>query len=228
MAWVHEQSTGTSPAGIAGSIAQAFGSNVKAGGLMVVSTSWGDGTPASPTISDSLGTSWTQIASNLADAGDVQSFAAFYGYAPSAGANTITATYDTTYNFRSLVISEYSGVTGTAVATTSRANGNFGTGADAATSNSAMTPTAAGQLVWGGINVTSNACAFTPGTGFAERFETTANQHEHEDRSAPSTSALQVFWTLGTASTNTQILGAIFAETVTATPFIPHRMPLGV
>lgn len=87
-----------------------FNNGVSKDNLLVVSTSWDNSaTTATPTVTDTLGTSFTLV-KKLADTTNEQSMAMFYGLAPSSGTDNVTVTYGAATTYRFVNELEYSGV----------------------------------------------------------------------------------------------------------------------
>lgn len=217
MAWAHVQSAHNNVDSGSSSMTVAFGGSVTAGDLLVISTTWdsSSGATSAPTVTDSVGTSYSLIGTAMMDTTHQQGFAVLYGLAGGTGANTATITYSGGTAFMRACASEYSGIasTSTLVTTNQVVQGTASTATDNATTPTA-TPTATGQLVFGAVCAVDEAATYTPGTGFTERQEdasTTGARIEHEDRSAPSTSAIAAKWTLSGSTAGLSALVAIFA-----------------
>jgi len=68
---------------------RAFTNDVTSGNLLIVATEWYHGCSTPPSISDTLGTSWSSVS---VTSFDTNNLTVFYGFAPSSGPNTVTIT----------------------------------------------------------------------------------------------------------------------------------------
>ena len=87
---------------------QTFTNNVVSGNLLVAFISNGGTNAGTITISDTRGTSWTAFYSDTTANGLVQK--AWFGVAPSSGANTVTVSWSTGSQNSSLIVAEYQGI----------------------------------------------------------------------------------------------------------------------
>ena len=89
---------------------QAYGSNVASGNLLVVFVC---GSVATPTISDTIGTSFGSPVTSVDDSGDGERLQCWVGTAPSSGANTVDVAYSAGLGDGWIGIAEFSGRSGT-------------------------------------------------------------------------------------------------------------------
>ncbi len=175
MAAAHVQSKSLNAgSGSSGTIAVTFTSNVTAGNLICGMASWGSGTGSVSSVTDSLGNTYT-VVDTVHNATDGVSAATFYAKNITGGACTVTVTFDTTYDFRTVAVHEASGLDTTAPLDvhTGQAQTTPGTGANAVTSG-AVTTTAAGDYIFGATTNTggSDDTPVTAGTGYTIRENT--------------------------------------------------------
>ena len=150
-------------------ITKLFPSNVTAGNLIVVGVGWGDsGTPPTCSVTDTLGNTFISI-NKIRDTNNKQSSEIFYAKNILGGADTITATFSASANYRRLVVSEYSGadITVPLDGNNGRLETAPGTGTDGCNSLT-ITPTANGALIWG-IGQETGGTTLTTGTNFTLR-----------------------------------------------------------
>lgn len=225
MAWAFVQKQQASGGGASGSsIAATFGSNVTAGNLIVMCVTWDySGAGDVTSISDTRSSTWTQIGATQQDTPNTQKSRFYYAQnIPTSGAETVTVNFSNTPASRTIVVGEYSGIVTSSALVSSGIRANFSatTATDNATTNpNSATPTATGQLVVGMFLETNGVSGanITGGSNFNDRATdgtgAGAPVINLEDRSAPSTSAIDATWTLGVSSTShCTALVAVFAE----------------
>jgi len=153
----------------------SFTSNVAAGNLLVVATSFAS-VSETAAVTDSLGNTYsTAIGPTTSNSISSREYI-FYAVVASSGANTITVTNSNPVIFRRVAIHEYSGVN--TLEATAGANNTTG-----APDSGPVTTTHANALIFGwGI---SNNGTTTAGTGFTLR--ETALSESTEDKIVSST-----------------------------------------
>jgi hypothetical protein len=128
--------------------------NVTSGNVLIVAADWYQGASGLPTISDTLGTSFTRVVSN-SNTGN-SSVAIFVGQASSSGSDTVTITFPSGATWQGISISEFKNVSTTVDASAVVYNTSIN-----------LTPTTDGDLVFTYGGAPTSGVAFTiPPTGF--------------------------------------------------------------
>lgn len=143
-------------------IAVVLSSNSTSGNLLVGIAS-GEGSTcvtAVPTVNDSRGTSFTVIHKQLGTSQEVQW--AFYGFAASSGANTVTIDWTATHSCvrGASYVAEYSGI---ASPIDQSVSAGEGVGSTAADSGAMSATTNANDLLFCGVAAFTTAKTFTAG-----------------------------------------------------------------
>lgn len=86
----------------------AFGANVTSGQFLVVVGKNNPGSPAAPTVTDTVGTSYTVVTTN--DGGGGENTFVAYGSAAASGANTATVTLGAAYSLWFMACTGFTGV----------------------------------------------------------------------------------------------------------------------
>jgi hypothetical protein len=220
--WAHVQTTGSFEGADDNNAAQAYGSNVTAGSLLLASVTWHANT--GQTISgctDSLTQTWTQVGSTVtvnSDSGGDWSHAVFRFYNSAGGANTVTCTLSANTFEKSIVISEYSGIATTDALdqTAGQAQVDPGTATDAVTST-AVTTTANNELVYGAsFGRCGGSSVLNSGTGFTSRhdaFDGVASCIVVEDKNLVSAGTAAATFTAGDTGQDNATIVATFKQT---------------
>ena len=233
MAYTHVQSTQDSQGGGGTTSVKAFVSNVTAGNLIVVAAMWNTSDSATPTCSDNLGNTYTEIGTHIWNAGFTYGLALFYAKNVTGGACTVTVSYGGSKVFRSMLIHEYSGGDTTAPfdVTNANTNGTAGAGANNATSN-AVTPANNGSLIFGVLaDITSGT--ISAGTGFTSRQLDVGNFTDSEDQVQGTAGSIAATWSVGNGDSYIARVAA-FKPVVTLTvaqtigAFAQQRSPAGL
>lgn len=196
-----QSAAGASGSTSATTITKAFSGNTVSGHLIAVGVAWDATANATFTCSDNMGNSYTSLPAVL----DSSSEYAGVCYAPNitGGATTVTVTFSTSTPYRSVAISEYSGLAATAVVDAYASNTASGTTAtDNATSGS-MTTTQ-NDLIFGFLGTTGagGAVTITAGTGYTQRvYNGTAPSVAIQDRQVSTPGTVTSTQTVGTATT---------------------------
>ena len=150
---------------------------VGSGNLLAGIVTWATSTPSDLTsVTDDKGNSYT-IVNAIADTGNNQSAASFYGKNLSGGPTVITANFGVSNNFKGLSVQEFSGLDTSAPLDGTNEQGQLqtspGTGTDGVKSGaSTQTPSVDNAVVFAGsVNTGATGTgsqAFTPGTNFTE------------------------------------------------------------
>lgn len=167
------QSKSAQAATSSATIAVTLTSTVASGGAVagcVVAARNDLATPAVSTILDDKSNSYTPV-SSIGDGINGAVTISFYALNITNAPQTITVTFTAATDFRTIAVTEASGVaTSNALdQSTGQAQDVAGTGTDATTSG-AVTTTSAGQFVFGcSVNTEEAFGSFTAGTGFTSR-----------------------------------------------------------
>jgi hypothetical protein len=156
-----QEATNIDHAGTGTTFAKAFTDPVTSRSMIIGAINYGSDVTVS--VADTLGNIYTVSALNP-DTANGQYQRTFYANSPRSGANTVTVTFGGAgAPFRSLYISEYSGLAQTSPndGGTGQIQLTPGTGTDAITSGNIVT-TVDGDLIWG---ITDNTSETSPGTG---------------------------------------------------------------
>jgi len=154
-------------------LTQAYGSNVTSGNLLVAFVC---GSIATPTISDTIGTSWGSPVTSVDDAGDGERLQCWIGVAPSSAANTVDVTFGSALGDGWIGIAELSGRSGTVTASgtvlmTPTGNPNIFSCPNGSTISIAAHDDVVFAMVETGAFDT-NQWSVASGSGFTERCET--------------------------------------------------------
>lgn len=174
-------------------IAQAFGSNVTAGNLLVACLCR-DGGGNTVSVTDSQGNTW-QRDEQLDSTQHIEIWSTIAG---STGANTVTATFSSGQANRRLAIHEYSGVTTSSWKDVSANNHNSSTSTPTST---AVTPNQDNSLFVGALTPTTVAVFTAPGagSGFTEREEGPSDGFQSQDFIQGTAASKASTWSLDTA-----------------------------
>lgn len=170
MSYAYVQTTGNTEAPSVGTIAVAQGSNPTAGNLLLVFVS-SETVTTSPTVADSLGNTFTEIAGAKNTVG--AKCTAFYAkQIIGGGANTVTATLNSADTNRTILVAEYGNIFTSTPLDAAVANQQVapGTGTDAITSTAVTLVQSNELFVCFCIATAGSFVAFTAGTGFTLRF----------------------------------------------------------
>ncbi|MGD0229712.1 MAG: hypothetical protein ABSC19_05040 [Syntrophorhabdales bacterium] len=163
------QGTYNSGTGLIASL--AYGSNLTANSLLLASVTWGGGGSSSgnPTVTDSLGNTWTLIQSAY-DTSEKQGWAMFYAVnTHGAAANTVNVNYPSeAIGYGGLLIDEFSGCAISSVLDGSVVQDQQAfTGGTNAVSSGSFTPSTNGDLIYVSTgSVGEGNSTLSPGTGF--------------------------------------------------------------
>jgi hypothetical protein len=185
---------------------------------------WGTATTTHlSSVTDDAGNTYT-IVRRVVDTPNETVIASFYKENISGTPQTITANFSTAVPFRGVFAHEVSGVvaSGALDVETGQLQTAPGTGADAVTTG-AVTTTANGDYVYGGVVCTSallTSANYSPGTSpnaFAERQETfgiTVAASESEDFVQTTAGSIAATWTQANAEQALSAMMTFFAATV--------------
>ena len=191
-----------------------------AGDLNVVIVGWEDATANVTSVTDTKGNTYA-LAVGPTRSPTHNSLALYYAKniaAATAGANTVTVTFNTAAAGPDIRIAEYSGID--TASPLDASNGSTGTGT--AVTTASMTTTFANELIVGGDQLANSTNAV--GTGFTQRV-LTAHSHVLEDRIVTSTGSYAVSATQSAGGYWTMV-GATFRAPVadTQAPSVPSGL----
>ncbi len=191
MAIAHVQST--SRTANASSTTKAFASPVTIGGLLVVSVATYSGASPTVTVTDSLGTVYTQV---NAVTGHTHNLVVVKGFAPGSGANTVTAAV-TGGTIFGLAISEFSGVGDTSEASANAFNSS-------SPSTVAVTTITNGALLYVAQATDDSGDTFTAGAGYtlttqANGFGAIASEYTVAGAAGAYTASITITGSVGSA-----------------------------
>lgn len=215
MAWAHVQNTGTFAISAGTTLAQAYGSNVTSGNRLIAVCIWEKTNTTTCALTDTQGNTWSAIAGTLATGNTVDRVQVFHTSAGSTGANTVTMTTNVSTDVRVIMISEFSGLTGSLGASFVAASGT------SANPSSNITVGAATSLILGGC-LTSGSC--TQGASYSLLSTQTGNTSEY--RLPPGTGSLAVAFVA--ASSNWAIGAAEFLAGAGGATVVKNLAALGV
>lgn len=224
-AWAHVQSTINTPnAAAAGTVAQAFASDVTSGSLLVATVSWySAGGETITGAADGKSQTWVKAGSTrtVSSVGGNWSVEVWYfanaAATSGAGERTVTATFSAaTATYRGIAIGEYSGIATSSPLdqTTGKAQVDVGTTTDATTSDP-VTTTANNELIYSGSLVAQISGAQAGGTSFTRRTSATDGAFSYlatEDRNLASAGSVAGTWTAAGAGDDAATIVATFKE----------------
>jgi len=202
-------------------------SNVTVGNVLVVGVGWGTANAVSPTVTDNLGNVYTLQDSTLLVA-DNQRLATYVAPITVGGACTVTYNIGTGVDFRTIVVGEYSGLTGTVDQHNITSTSTGSTSTDGVTTPS-VTTTAAGETIVGTfLDSTSFATTYSAGTGF-NTIRENVNGHTLEDRIQSSAGSVAATETWSAADHYLAAIVTLFATVASSgippslimSPYIP-------
>jgi hypothetical protein len=213
-------------AGSATTVPVTFTSNVVAGNLIAVWVTWGSSTATLNSVTDSLGNTYT-IVQTVTNTTNSQRSAMAYAKNIAGGANTVTATFSASIDYRGIIVHEISGADQTAPL-----DGNAGQwqtgpglGTDAVSSGS-FTTTKNGDYIFGASMNTGVACAGpAAGTGFTAREAPACGGHSiqpiSEDRIQSAAGSIAATFTASSNNSHlTQAMAFAAAPAASAMDYI--------
>lgn len=183
MAITQVQATGNT-ASAATSVAKAFLSNVTAGSLLVCAVTVYDSTKT-PTVSDNLNGAWS-LAVSYSNTAVLNSITRIY-YLPNsaAGVCTVTASWSGTANSE-IHQGEYAGA---ATSSPLDQTGTGGASSGTSATTTAMTPSVAGELIWGWCGFISSGSV---GSGYTQVNNSNGNLSEYQVQATAA--SIQATW----------------------------------
>ena len=189
------------------SIAKAFSSANTAGNLIVAVVSWNSVNTGTFTCSDTRANTYT-VADAQWDSTTNRWLGVCYAANIKAGSNTVTATFNGSRTTRRMIVHEYSGVALTnPVDVTAKNNALGATGANAITSNAAIT-TVGGDLIFGAVLDTTSTTTIAAGTGFTQRASVNNKDLATQDRVQTVAGSIASTQTFGAAHRYSAIMVA--------------------
>ena len=220
--WAHVQSVGLAESSSASTIALAYGSNVTAGSGLVATIGWHCASAETISgVADSQTQTWTQAGTTrtVASLGGDWCIAVFYFANSAAGANTVTATISGSVDERTIAVHEYSGLATSSMLdqTTGQGQVDPGTGTDAVTST-AVTTTAANELIFGATLAIGDLDTVAAGTNFTGRVspDGTFSSLYSEDRNLAGAGSVAATFTSDSATGDHATIVATFKEPAAA------------
>lgn len=168
-AWAHVQTSSSSTAANADTDwAQAYGSNVTAGSLLVCEVGWYN-TPTVSSVADGTNT-WTKIGATVtvASTGGNWNINLWYAMNAASGATTVTTTFSANPTIVHMICSEFSGIATSSALDQQRSDSaqtDPGTATDAVTSGATSATGANNELVVGASIAPPNAGTTTYAAG---------------------------------------------------------------
>lgn len=127
MAWAHVQSVGAFTTAAGTTRALAYGSNVTAGNMLIAACIWigGSATTATCALTDTIGNTWSPIAATLTTRSPGRG-QLFYvpAFSASSAADTVTMTTSASVSERVIIVSEFSGLSGSLGSAPAAGNGS--------------------------------------------------------------------------------------------------------
>jgi hypothetical protein len=187
-------SAGNSNDATSTTIAQALGSTV-AGNLIVAVASWG--TNSTMTCSDTQGNTYTTLPVQF-DGPNSQALGMCYAANIAGGNVTVTATFGASSGYRRLIVHEYTGIAANPFDGTA---GNIANGTTVANNvtTTAITTTAAGDLIFAAVMDDAGLTGVTGGTNFTLRTTLNGTDLATEDRVLTTAGSVTGTWTFTAA-----------------------------
>jgi hypothetical protein len=171
---IFKQVNAATPQSPMSSVAVAYNATQVAGDLNVIVVGWNDTVASVSTVTDSKGNPYTLAIGPTLGSGASQSI--YYAKNITAGANTVTVTFNQAAQYVDIRVLEYSGLS-----TTSPLDKVAGATGAAATANSGSASTTAANELIVGAGITSGGFS-AAGTGFTVRIITSPDADIAEDQ----------------------------------------------
>jgi len=177
-----------------GSVAATFGTNVTSGNCIVVGLCYSGTATDNASVTDSQSNTYTLIKTSV-DTVNSQVTDVYVAYNVTGGADTVTATFNTSRQYNRFLISEYSGIATTTPVDQSNGAAGDGTSID----GGSVTTTSASETIIGVYQDTGEATpgtgTLTAGSGFVKDYDGGTGIIAIESKTVSSTGSYSTPWT---------------------------------